>query len=53
MTPKARPHSTFKIKRLMPRNRWKFPRSNVTTYLYVLVSNDLQVLHIIVDGDSS
>ena len=31
MTPKARRHSAFKIKRLVPRNCWKFPRSSVAT----------------------
>ena len=31
MTPKTRRHSAFKIKRLVPRNRWKFPRSSVAT----------------------
>ena len=31
MAHKARRHSAFKIKRFVPRNRWKFPRSSVAT----------------------
>ena len=31
MTPTARRHSALKIKRFVPRNRWKFPRSSAAT----------------------
>ena len=42
MTPKACRHSAFKIKRFVPRNRWKFPRSSAATEISLKTLRDSQ-----------